>query len=66
MSNVGNVDGMANDTVAIIYHCSSTDENPHHQLNPKGGFLNGINTIIGCTQKHKTHTQTRLHQNINQ
>ena len=25
-SNVGNVDGMANDTIAIFYHCRSTDK----------------------------------------
>ena len=36
-SDVGNVDGMANDTMAIFYHCSSTEtKKSQHQLCPKG------------------------------
>ena len=52
MSNVSNVDGMANDTMAIFYHCSSIDENPQHQLCPKGEFT-------WCKYNKWMHTKTQ-------
>lgn len=34
--NKGDVKGMKNAIMAIVYHCASTDENCQHQFCPKG------------------------------
>ena len=58
MSNVGDVDGMANDTMAIFYHCSSTDRKPSASALYKGRIF----TWCNCNKWMQTKTQ-KFHTN---